>query len=876
MWSGLRAATRESVCSTRRQRPQDRVDHDNDDDGPRPEDEASANPQPRGRRRLSTGGNQRCCNCSRFQTCSAAPNVRSPCECRIANRECVDCCPGESRCCNRPTPSDVSNTPGDGFTNRPSAPAPSPPAAPEPPASAAEAPTPPRTRQIGGRERPRTTCPRTTRPATAKARPAAPPKQTQPPPGDDAQPTSEAEGGAEGPPELDESDVSDDDSSVVFRLGATPDPECEPDRQAQQLHPADECLIEVYGDTVHRNGGRQLHGGIAEDDGMCMIYDKIVSYAHPLYTPPQGRVGNEFIRAQAEEFAKVRRRETNSEQALIFAPCILCKESGVTRARDIRRRIERRMELWKQGKIAELVQDTVATARHRAGGKRKDKDDDSIAQRYHSTVIQGKLRAAKGGIYSPEDIDTKPKTKRVIDVLHEKQPELMIPDLESEGWKSFEEYDECPSSVPLDCTEETVQLVTGKLGGGAGPGSVDAVQVKDWLLHHGRTSQELREELAAWVEWLGNTTPPWAAFRALMGCRMSALDKQPGVRPLSIGEIWRHAMAKCVLTVCGEDAKAACGSTQLCAGLEAGIEGAIHSVLETAAEDDCLEFGDWEVDDDIWEKEAEEGEVQDSLPARREREAMAARLLTQEDAEASGGEMEESEVADASQGHEGKVLFLVDATNGFNMLSRLGMLWTVRHRTPKLSTFAFNCYHHEVRLVCRRPGKPALILLSKEGVTQGDPFAMALYGITLCPLAEHLREGFPEVLQPWYADDAAMMAAAAEVACCMVELMRVGPMFGYHPEPDKSWVICPLGSEGAARAAFEAEGLGSVKYSRRWRYVGGFVGSKGMRDRWVEPKVEEWVKGIEALAKVAVRYPQSAYKGFTDSLQAEWQYLSRC
>ncbi|KAL7519316.1 hypothetical protein ACHAWF_000226 [Thalassiosira exigua] len=75
---------------------------------------------------------------------------------------------------------------------------------------------------------------------------------------------------------------------------------------------------------------------------------------------------------------------------------------------------------------------------------------------------------------------------------------------------------------------------------------------------------------------------------------MSALDKQPGVRPLGIGEIWRRAMAK-----------AACGSTQLCAGLEAGIEGAIHSVLETAAEDDCLEFGEWEVDDDIWEKEAE-------------------------------------------------------------------------------------------------------------------------------------------------------------------------------------------------------------------------------------------------------------------------------
>ncbi len=33
--------------------------------------------------------------------------------------------------------------------------------------------------------------------------------------------------------------------------------------------------------------------------------------------------------------------------------------------------------------------------------------------------------------------------------------------------------------------------------------------------------------------------------------------------------------------------------------------------------------------------------------------------------------------------------------------------------------------------------------------------------------------------------------------------------------------------------------------------------------------------GTKKLAKVAVRYPQSAYAGFTQSLQAEWQYLCR-
>ncbi|KAL7523483.1 hypothetical protein ACHAXR_000201, partial [Thalassiosira sp. AJA248-18] len=100
-------------------------------------------------------------------------------------------------------------------------------------------------------------------------------------------------------------------------------------------------------------------------------------------------------------------------------------------------------------------------------------------------------------------------------------------------------------------------------------------------------------------------------------------------------------------------------------------------------------------------------------------------------------------------------------------------------------------------------------------------------------------------------------------------------MFGYHPEPAKSIVICPLASVAAAKAAFDAKNL-PVNYCRGHRYVGGFFGSNAMRDRWVAPMVEKWVAGIKALSKVAGRYPQSAYVGFTQSLQSEWHYLCRC
>ena len=40
--------------------------------------------------------------------------------------------------------------------------------------------------------------------------------------------------------------------------------------------------------------------------------------------------------------------------------------------------------------------------------------------------------------------------------------------------------------------------------------------------------------------------------------------------------------------------------------------------------------------------------------------------------------------------------------------------------------------------------------------------------------------------------------------------------------------------------------------------------------------VVKWVAAIVALAKVAGKYPQTAFAGFSQSLQAEWQYICRC
>ncbi len=125
------------------------------------------------------------------------------------------------------------------------------------------------------------------------------------------------------------------------------------------------------------------------------------------------------------------------------------------------------------------------------------------------------------------------------------------------------------------------------------------------------------------------------------------------------------------------------------------------------------------------------------------------------------------------------------------------------------------------------------------------------------------------MLQPWYANNLAMMGTSKRIARVFQLLMEKGPSVGYFPEPAMSYHICPKEEEAEARAAFKEAGI-EVNFCRGKRYVGGFVGLEAMLKSWLDPMVKKWVTGIETLARIAVRFPQTPYAGLVSSLQAEW------
>ena len=84
------------------------------------------------------------------------------------------------------------------------------------------------------------------------------------------------------------------------------------------------------------------------------------------------------------------------------------------------------------------------------------------------------------------------------------------------------------------------------------------MELRNCLLRFGCASEDLKVVVSSLSDWMANSSPPWAAHCALMACRLVALDKSPGVRPVGIGETLRRALAKVVMKAAGDQAKTAC------------------------------------------------------------------------------------------------------------------------------------------------------------------------------------------------------------------------------------------------------------------------------------------------------------------------------
>ena len=161
-------------------------------------------------------------------------------------------------------------------------------------------------------------------------------------------------------------------------------------------------------------------------------------------------------------------------------------------------------------------------------------------------------------------------------------------------------------------------------------------------------------------------------------------------------------------------------------------------------------------------------------------------------------------------------------------------------------------------------------MTSTEGTTQGDPLAMAMYGIGIIPLIELLQK--PNVTQKWYADDGSAAGDLKSLRALLDNLDVRGNAFEYNVKPSKCQLIERENCHESAIKVIEGTNITMVD---DFRVLGLVIGTPSACDKYIKSEIEKTATLIEKFSKITKASPQNAYSCYTKGVQNKLNFLTR-
>ncbi|KAG0719760.1 hypothetical protein GWK47_049860 [Chionoecetes opilio] len=221
-----------------------------------------------------------------------------------------------------------------------------------------------------------------------------------------------------------------------------------------------------------------------------------------------------------------------------------------------------------------------------------------------------------------------------------------------------------------------------------------------------------------------------------------------------------------------------------------------------------------------------------------------------------------------------EAVLLVDAKNAFNSINRKTMLHNIKIKCPSLATYADNTYSEPSKLYVNRSGSnKARVLESREGTTQGDPVAMAMYALGMSVLQDVIAFEKTKVKQVAYADDLSGAGKLQDLSHWWGLIQANGPTIGYTPNAAKSFLIVKPEHYDGAVNIFSGSGVVVTKEGQR--HLGAVIGTEEYKKEYVGEKVSEWVHEVDVLSAMAKTEPHAAYAAYTHGLQHRWNFAMR-
>ncbi|XP_019860066.1 PREDICTED: uncharacterized protein LOC109588333 [Amphimedon queenslandica] len=265
---------------------------------------------------------------------------------------------------------------------------------------------------------------------------------------------------------------------------------------------------------------------------------------------------------------------------------LLQNPSPKSKSRDHITYLERRLNSWEKGDMLALVEEGRSIQRQFKPRPTTWKAQVNLANRFAKLMFKGDVAGAirmlsstsSGGVlHVQEQLDsTSGDPATVLDALKQKHPppqptfsQAVIPG----------EPPLPPHPAFYDClTADTIRQAALRTKGSAGPSGLSAWHWRRICTSFKTASSDLCHSLALVCRRLCTTYVDPKGLAPLLVCRLIALNKCPGVRPIGVCETVRQVISKAILMVTKDDLREAAGALQLCAGQTLGIEAAIHAV----------------------------------------------------------------------------------------------------------------------------------------------------------------------------------------------------------------------------------------------------------------------------------------------------------
>ena len=308
-------------------------------------------------------------------------------------------------------------------------------------------------------------------------------------------------------------------------------------------------------------------------------YNIIIKWRANIMRLPTGKAGKEYITELAkwlEEFNKDTEFAPIALKVYHTLPSLLLqKPSKNSKSKEHLRKLEERLALWRCGNITTLLEEGKVIQQRLAAGKRRSAEDSAKA--FAKLMLQGKINAALNLLSTESGGGVLQLSDPVIKSLVDKHPS---PAPIQEDALLHGPVNRVPSNYFDTIDEQTIAKAAQLTKGAAGPSHVDAKQYRHILLSNKfkAENKQLREQIANLAKKLATTIVDPSTLEAFICCRLVPLDKQPGIRPIGIGEVMRRIIGKSIGWTIKKDLMETAGPLQAAGGAKGGAEAAIHAM----------------------------------------------------------------------------------------------------------------------------------------------------------------------------------------------------------------------------------------------------------------------------------------------------------